>query len=488
MTEQQDRYLKEIKALKQRMEVLEKENIALKKSIYDLSHRYNAMATSRTVLPFRLDGIDPAFDLAELDHPLQGPDLGAKLTPASSGGEAQPPVLGTQNPVAAALADTSGGGLIGGKLGRGSTREAKNFYLKYELKGHIGAVYAIQFSPCGKYLASGSFDKTVRVWDAVSAASTEIQTLKKHSSNVADVAWSNNSAELLTGSYDMTCKVWDVEGAKVVDSFDSADGFVQAVEFNPADNKIFYYGTSRDILGVIDRRMPEAAMSIVNDAKINTISSFKDGIHVVSGDTLGCLKIWDVRTGKCVSSFQNEPTKKPISHIATCSMGSDEDEPRYMAVNSYDNLLRVYDRGLSPPQTQQRLVQTFKGFKNKNYPIKSSFFRSKDAATIAPIKRSSSNDGGIYMDDVLPHDGADPDKDKASDSGILLATGSSDPFVYIYSLGSQEGSGELLQRLEGHTDMVCATTFHPVEPILASSSADFSIKVWFSNGKRKKIS
>jgi COMPASS component SWD3 len=32
--------------------------------------------------------------------------------------------------------------------------------MKSELKGHVGAVYTVKFS------ASGSFDRTVRIWDA----------------------------------------------------------------------------------------------------------------------------------------------------------------------------------------------------------------------------------------------------------------------------------------------------------------------------------
>lgn len=72
---------------------------------------------------------------------------------------------------------------------------------------------------------------------------------------------------------------------------------------------------------------------------------------------------------------------------------NDYDEPRYMAVNSYDNcklcnradlsdyvsytvhlVLRVYDRGMDPPKSDNRLVHTLKGFKNKNWPIRSSFY------------------------------------------------------------------------------------------------------------------
>ena len=40
------------------------------------------------------------------------------------------------------------------------------------------------------------------------------------------------------------------------------------------------------------------------------------------------------------------------------------------------------------------------------------------------------------------------------------------------------GTGELVQRLRGHTDRVYAVDFHPSEPLLASGSADFTVRLW----------
>jgi hypothetical protein len=74
---------------------------------------------------------------------------------------------------------------------------------------------------------------------------------------------------------------------------------------------------------------------------------FRNGLFVLTGDASGSLKTWDVRTGKCIQSIMNESTKKPISHITTCNktrntlvggaVDVEEEEPRFMAVNSYDN-------------------------------------------------------------------------------------------------------------------------------------------------------
>ena len=65
----------------------------------------------------------------------------------------------------------------------------------------------------------------------------------------------------------------------------------------------------------------------------------------------------------------------------------------------------------------------------------------------------------------------------------LLATGSADSRVYIFDVSSQRGA-KLVQRLEGHTDRVHAVSFHPQDPLLATCSADFSIKIWGAKTER----
>jgi WD40 repeat protein len=46
------------------------------------------------------------------------------------------------------------------------------------LKGHSGSVSSVAFSPDGKLVVSASYDKTIRLWDAVTGAA--LQTLKGH--------------------------------------------------------------------------------------------------------------------------------------------------------------------------------------------------------------------------------------------------------------------------------------------------------------------
>ena len=68
-------------------------------------------------------------------------------------------------------------------------------------------VNSVAFSPDGQRLASGSGDKTVKIWD--SATGKELFALKGHADPVTSVAFSPDGQRLASGSRDQTVKIWD---------------------------------------------------------------------------------------------------------------------------------------------------------------------------------------------------------------------------------------------------------------------------------------
>ena len=76
-----------------------------------------------------------------------------------------------------------------------------------KLEGHTGSVRSVAFSPDGQLLASGSGDKTVRLWNP--ATGEQLQKLKGHTDWVRSVAFSPDGQLLASGSDDETVRLWN---------------------------------------------------------------------------------------------------------------------------------------------------------------------------------------------------------------------------------------------------------------------------------------
>ena len=77
-----------------------------------------------------------------------------------------------------------------------------------KLQGHEADVYQVRFSPDGARVATGSFDRTARIWEA--GTGKPLATLAGHTSKILALCFSPDGSSIATGSEDKTIKVWDV--------------------------------------------------------------------------------------------------------------------------------------------------------------------------------------------------------------------------------------------------------------------------------------
>jgi WD40 repeat protein len=81
------------------------------------------------------------------------------------------------------------------------------------LTGHTFPVNSVAFSPDGRWLASGSSDDTVKLWDTAQQAPQEVATLAGHTQAVQGVAFSPDGRWLASGSKDCTVRLWECPSA-----------------------------------------------------------------------------------------------------------------------------------------------------------------------------------------------------------------------------------------------------------------------------------
>ena len=72
---------------------------------------------------------------------------------------------------------------------------------------HEGPVIAVSFSHDDRYLATGSLDKTAKVWDF--KENLELAPII-HDDEVTDVSFGSSGRHLATGSVDKTARVWEL--------------------------------------------------------------------------------------------------------------------------------------------------------------------------------------------------------------------------------------------------------------------------------------
>jgi WD40 repeat protein len=89
-------------------------------------------------------------------------------------------------------------------------------------------------------VASGSGDKTVRLWDAVTGA--PLQALEGHSSWVSSVAFSPDGKLVATGSDDETVRLWDAVMGAPLQALEGHSRYVSSVAFSP-DGKLVASGS-----------------------------------------------------------------------------------------------------------------------------------------------------------------------------------------------------------------------------------------------------
>lgn len=109
----------------------------------------------------------------------------------------------------------------------------------------------VAISPDTKYVAAGSLDKSVRVWDLHQGYLLErLEGPDGHKDSVYSVAFSPNGKDLVSGSLDKTIKLWELntprgipisggaasKGGRCIRTFDGHKDFVLSVALTP-DNQ-----------------------------------------------------------------------------------------------------------------------------------------------------------------------------------------------------------------------------------------------------------
>jgi WD40 repeat protein len=167
------------------------------------------------------------------------------------------------------------------------------------LSGHTEGVMAVRFSPDGKFLASASGDKTIKVWRVEDGALEATFGGKEgHELGISDVAWSYDSKMLASCSDDLKVKVWDRATGALRKTLAGHCNCLLSVDFQPKtyilasgsyDTKIIQWDAETGKLRKI---------MVGHTAPVSSVRYSKDGQHLLSTSYDGTWKLWNAMTGE----------------------------------------------------------------------------------------------------------------------------------------------------------------------------------------------
>ncbi len=162
------------------------------------------------------------------------------------------------------------------------------------LSGHDSYVNYASYSPDGSRIVTASWDKTARIWDALTGL--QLMVLSGHTDAVETAAYSPDGTRIVTASDDKTARVWDAQtGAQLVVMIGHENTLNTAV-FSPDGTRIV--SASEDKTARIWDAHTGAQLAVLSghSDRLDSAAYSGDGLHIVTASADKTARIWDART------------------------------------------------------------------------------------------------------------------------------------------------------------------------------------------------
>jgi WD40 repeat protein len=337
------------------------------------------------------------------------------------------------------------------------------------LLDHTDAVNVVAFSPDGRYLVTGSVDKTARLWHRDGAKWTSV-VLGEHSGPINAAAFSPNGQYLVTGSDDHTARIWNVANTPVTSvELRGHEAAVTRVAFSP-DGRFLVTASDDNTarLWRMEGSQPTSVALRGHTDAIDAVAFSSDNRYLVTASWDHTARLWDLTKDSVDSVVLQGHTDRVVSAMFSPK------SPR-IVTTSNDGTARLWQIGDGAPTSI--VLDVHKS------PVNAAAF-SPDDTRIATVSDDHTvkiwNIAASPPTEIVLRGHSDAVNFVAfSPDGKSIATGANDRTLRLWDLNGRQIV------LEGHTAPITSIAFSPDGQYLVSASVDRTARIWDLVGGRR---
>ncbi len=329
------------------------------------------------------------------------------------------------------------------------------------LNGSNTVIKALAFSPNGQLLAASGADGKLRLWDVTTGE--EKAVLPGHTKAVSALAFSRDGRWLASGGTDdYTIKIWEVAAQREVRSLSGSRAWVTALAFSPNAQTLVAGGADGTLKFWDTSAWREERTLNAHRERVRGLVYSANSERLATCGNDGVTHWWDARANQPLKSFTNQTT--PIIAVALAANDTQ------LLICAADHTIKRFNLANGNELATLSVSENLNRYETAAFSPMGEWLAACDGSRNVVVRDATKQADAIPLESQV-------NAVKAvafSPDGRWFATGNQDTSLTLW----ETYSGRVVAVLFGNTGSITSLAFTPDSQLLATGSFGDEIKLW----------